>query len=349
MVHAGTGTSGFDASTVAWSDINQVMLMGGFNGAGCNTGDGDVADTKVCHARLWPSGAAAINWSRNNNGVTLSTATSTVMVVEWGSEWNVQSVRVQGSNGGDGVNTAGEYNTAAIAPVTRAQTWVWGTGHTDDNGLGDASEGVVVTLGNGVAQNGTEATVAVATEYGGTAVDFQVWALQHPDLAVDQVFKADGDTGSLTVDVAVASATANRMALSYNTQNGTGTAYPRPFFSARYLADDTVRLERRRSGQGFAAVGPGHRLRRHRRSGRRRSSSEPDRPRRRGHDRTGRDPDGDLSGGRERPPGALHHRDHQHRHSQHRPGRPLRRLGDRSRGAALGDRGAQQRRIRGGR
>ena len=43
------------------------------------------------------------------------------------------------------------------------------------------------------------------------------------------------------------------MALVYNGQNGTGTAYPRPMLYSRYLSDTSVRLERRRSGQDFPA------------------------------------------------------------------------------------------------
>ncbi|MCP5016063.1 MAG: DUF11 domain-containing protein, partial [Ketobacter sp.] len=132
-------------------------------------------------------------------------------------------------------------------------TWVWGTGHTNDGGIGDAAEAVLLTLGDGVSTNATETQVAAGIEYAGNAVDFEVWALTHPDLAVDHQFKVDGDGGNLTVDVAVAATTQNRMGLAYNGQNGTGTAYPRPMFSARYVNDTTVRLERRRSGQAFPA------------------------------------------------------------------------------------------------
>ncbi len=36
---------------------------------------------------------------------------------------------------------------------------MWGTGHTNDNGIGDAGEGVAITLVYGEVQNGTETTV----------------------------------------------------------------------------------------------------------------------------------------------------------------------------------------------
>ncbi len=252
VTHAGAGTSGAVATTNPWADINQVMLMGGFNGAGCDTAEVSVVNTKVCHVRLFPSAADQINWTRDAGGATLSAATSTVMVVEWGAAWTVQRVRIQGTNGGDGANVVAEYDTAGIASVARANTWVWGTGHTADNGIGDAAEGVLLTLGDGVNLNANETLLAAGSEFN-DAKDFEVYALTHPDLATDYQFKADGDTGNVIVDVAVTSATSNRMALSYNGQNGTGTAYPRPMFSARYLNDTTVRFERRRSGQPFPA------------------------------------------------------------------------------------------------
>ncbi len=253
VAHTGTSTSGSDTSGTAWSALSQVMLMGGFNGAGCSTSETTAGDSKVCHARIFPSGSDTINWTRDAGGATLSAATSTVMVLQWGSSWTVERARVQGTNGGNGLNAVGEYNTAAIGNVLRDQTWVWGTGHTDDNGVGDAAEGAIITLGNGVDQNATESTVAVGLEAAGNAVDFEVYALSHPDLAVDYRFKTDGNTADVTVDVTVDSATSDRMALSYNGSSSTNNAYPRPMFSARYVGDTTVRLERRRTGTDFPA------------------------------------------------------------------------------------------------
>ncbi len=256
VVHSGTDTSGTDTVLNGWSTLAQVMLMGGFNGAGCDIADTSEANHNSAHARIWPSGTDTINWSRDAGGQTLQTATSTVMAIEWGSDWTVQRVRVQGSNGGNGANGAGEYDTAAINGVSRANTWVWGTGHTDDNGIGDSGEGVLIVLGDdfGVADppNTVETQVAVGIE-SAQVKDFEVYALTHSDLAVDYRFKADGDGTSTTYSQTVDSATGNRMALITNGSNGTGTAYPRPIWSARYIANDTVQLERRYSGQNWPA------------------------------------------------------------------------------------------------
>jgi uncharacterized repeat protein (TIGR01451 family) len=245
--------TGTDTSGTTWSDINQVMLMGGFNGPGCLTTDTGLLDHKLCHVRFAPTGTDTINWSRDQTGSAFFLpATSTVMVVEWGSEWTVQRRRIQGNSGADGANAAGAYDTAAISPVARADTWVWGTGFTTGASVGEAGEGILLTLGDGVTQNATESTLAAGSEFGNDK-DFEVYAITHPSLAVDYEFKADGDNGALTVDVGVSAATADRMALVTNGLGGTGNDYPRSILSSRYFADTTARIERRRSGATFPA------------------------------------------------------------------------------------------------
>ena len=247
--HANGSAEGTDTSDVSWGSIDQAMLFGGFNGAGCFTVDVSNGDHDLCHVRFWPSGSNTINWERNK---TNNEALSTVMVLEWGSEWNVQRATVSGTNGGNGANAAGEYDTATIDSVVRDDTWIWGSGYTVNAGIGDAAEASLITLGNGVAQNASETSVAVGQEYG-VQKYFEVYALTHTDLAVDYRFKTDGDSANLTVSQTVDSAASstNRMAIVYNGQNGTGTAFPRPMFSARYTTATNVQLERRRSGQNF--------------------------------------------------------------------------------------------------
>lgn len=254
VTHSGTSTSGNIASTT-WTDINQVMLMGGFNGTGCETTESSNNNVKVCHTRIYPSSTSQINWTRDSGGATLSTANSTVMVLEWGNNWSIQRVNVTGSNGGNGVDSAGEYNTASLTTsVNRDNTWIWGTGHTDDNGIGDSAEAALITLGNGVDQNTTENSIAVGLEYS-QAIDFEVYTLSNASLSVDYRFKNDGDSNALNYDQTVDDFTGSnsRMALVTNGCGGTGTAFPRPFFSARFLNDNTVQVERRRSGQPFPA------------------------------------------------------------------------------------------------
>ena len=149
--------------------------------------------------------------------------------------------------------------------VPRLNTWVWGTGHTDNNGIEDSGEAVLITLGDGTVGDVNEVaddmedTVAVGLEDASTpdtnTLDFEVYALTHSGLAVDYVFEPDGNSGNLIVDVGLTDPadSDNRMALVTNGQAGNGTAYPRPIFSSRYFDDSTVRLQRRRFGQNFPA------------------------------------------------------------------------------------------------
>ena len=249
-------TSGADTIATPWSDAGQVLLMGGFNGAGCDMPSTNRAHHNSCHVRFWPSGTNTINWTRDWPDLQIST--STVMAVEWGSDWTVQNTRIHGYNGGGGIDAAGEYNTADISPVNREHTWVWGTGHTDDEAIGSSGEGVALTIGNdfGVADpaDGPESQLAAGIEYGWRNVDFQVWALTHPSLAVDHRFKPDGNRNSTTYNLAVDAASANRMAFITNSSDrNNDNNYPRPIWSARYTANDNIRLERRYSGRNWAA------------------------------------------------------------------------------------------------
>ncbi len=254
VTHLNAGTTGTATTTPAWTDLGRVVLFGGANGSGCSTADNDGADHETCHVRLFPTGTNTINWTRDGTGGT-ETATSTVMAVQWGSAWTVQRVNVTGSNGGPGLNAAGEYNTAAISSVVRANTWVWGTGHTNDPDTGESAEGAIVTLGNGAAQNASETLVAVGTEEpeSNVTVNFDVYTMTHPLLQVDYDFLLDGNAGSATVNVVTNTQTANRMALVYNGNDDDGTNYPLSIFSARYTTNGQITLERRRTGAEFPA------------------------------------------------------------------------------------------------
>lgn len=254
--HNGNGISG-NVNVDPWGDSSNIMIMGGFNGAGCNTSQASAERTKVCHVRMYPALDRRIVWTRNRNGGAnpLSTATSTAMILRWGSEWNVQRIdNLTGNNGGNGANQVGEYNTAAISSVKRVNTWIWGTGHTDDNGIGDSADATLITLGDGVNKNATESVVAMGQEYMDSK-NFTIYSLTHPSLAVDYQFKSDGHSNNVTYDIGVVEAldAERRMSLIYNGTNGTGTAFPRPMWSSRYSADNTVTLERRRSGQNWPA------------------------------------------------------------------------------------------------
>lgn len=248
-----SSTSGTDAST-AWTDINQVVLFGGFHGGGVeweeNTGaaqDGNAGQT-----RLYPSATNTINWTRDTSN-SLDAVTLTTFVIEWGSAWTVQHVDVSGGNNGNGCDAVGEYNTGTINSVVRDNTWVWGTGISNGYGIGDSASGALVTLGDGVNQNTNETLVSWCGEYAHTR-HFDIYAMTHPNLAVDYRFKADGDTNVLDIPVTVDSATAGqRFGWVTNSCNGSGNAHPRDRFWARYTAADEITISRGYDGQDIPA------------------------------------------------------------------------------------------------
>ncbi len=249
-----TSTSGTDSSA-AWDDVNQVVLFGGYRGGGVEM-SGSPTNRKEgtgCYTRVYPSGSNTLNWTRDAGGEIMFDATMTTFVVEWGSEWTVQHVNVVGNSGGDGADVVGEYTTAAINPVARANTWVWGTGTRVDSGTGDCAEACLITLGDGVAQNATESTVAVGSEYT-DAYDFDVYALTHAALSVEHHFKSDGDSASSDLPIGVGTAAVGaRFGWVYNGCNRTNSGFPRPRMWARYTDGATVTISRGRSGQTFPA------------------------------------------------------------------------------------------------
>ena len=99
--------------------------------------------------------------------------------------------------------------------------------------------------------------MAIGTEIAGTALDFEVWTLTHPSLAVEHLFKADGDAANTIVDLPATATGSERMAMVTNGQDGTSDNYPRPILSARYFNPALIRLERRRSGSAFPALAQG--------------------------------------------------------------------------------------------
>ncbi|WP_411826912.1 putative Ig domain-containing protein [Luteolibacter sp. AS25] len=249
-----SGNSGTEVGT-AWNDINQVVLFGGYRGGGVSyTGTPTTGyDNASAHTRFYPTGSNTISWNRNSAGETLLDVTATTFVVEWGSEWNVQHSLVTGSNGGNGANATGEYTSVAINPVSRDNTWVWGTGTRLDSGVGDGAEGCLVTLGNGVNQNATESTVAVGSEYTDTYW-FDVYTMTHPDLSVDNRFKTDGNVGDTDLAVTVNSAPSGaRFGWVYNGCNATGDSVSRAKLWSRYTDNDEVTISRGYSGQNFPA------------------------------------------------------------------------------------------------
>ena len=253
-----------------WADIGQVGVYAGEGGGGVGTASSGSTTFPVVFARVWPANGTpdTLEFRRDLTGGGSAAAEFVAYVVEWGSEWTIQRVNVNGTNGGAGVDATGEYNTATITSVTRANTFVTANGTTSDNGLGDSWAGAVFTLGDGVTQNSTETKVAVGLHYSGETIDAEVYVHEHADLAVDYRFGTSGGTGinsfntssTMPCDAKAGTETYGsvgswqdytegvRAVIWSNSQAASGNAYPRSLVSGRHTASTTITWNRVRGG-----------------------------------------------------------------------------------------------------
>jgi len=248
------GASGSFTSGTSWTTLANVVPYGGYRGGGVQyTSNANAGKITSAMTRIYPSETNTINWVRHAGGDTLVNAKMTTFIVEWGSNWTVQRAFIDGNKGGQGADATNEYATATINQVTRANTWIWGTGNRVDAGIGDCAEAVLVTLGDGKNVNATETKVAVGSEYNDRYY-FDVYVLSHASASVEYKFKADGNNSLTDKAVPVTTAVGNeKFAWVYNTVNGTGTAFPRPQMWARFTASNEVTISRGYHGQHFVA------------------------------------------------------------------------------------------------
>jgi hypothetical protein len=241
-------------SSTNWTTLANVVPYGGYRGGGVQyTSNANAGKITSAMTRIYPSETNTINWVRHAGGDTLVNTKMTTFIVEWGSNWTVQHAFIDGNKGGSGADATNEYATATINQVTRANTWVWGTGNRTDAGIGDCAEAVLATLGDGKNINATETKVAVGSEYNDRYY-FDVYVLSHASISVEYKFKADGDTNLTDKPIAITPAVGNeKFAWVYNTVNGTGTAFPRPQMWARFTASNEVTISRGYNGQNFVA------------------------------------------------------------------------------------------------
>lgn len=241
--------SGTVSSGSSWTDMNKVVLFGGAFGAGSNVENINANSGYYNSAwlRLYPSGTSTVNWQRYNtsNTNTLSQASHNVYVIQFGSAWTVQRVNVSGSAGSTNGNTTSAYNTATINSVTRAKTWVWGTGYSQAASVGNGSEGILVTLGNGVAKNTTETKVAVGSQ-NTTTRSFDVYVMSHPSLSVDYQFKTNTSAGVQNFNMTTSSASDSLSRFAWTTRGMSDITniYPAPIVTGRYTSNTNIALER---------------------------------------------------------------------------------------------------------
>jgi hypothetical protein len=260
--------------TLSMNHSTNTVPFGGRFGGGISTSDTNANSYAVTSGfKITKASTDELQFSRFGAETRApAAATITTYVTKWGSTWNIQNVNVTGTNSGSGMDQVAHYNTTAITPASRRNTWVWGAGFTRNDGLGDGAFGQVVTLGDGVNQNITETAVAVGSELSQVSPgrDFQVYILENNALEVDFQFRTRGDQGGssgyqeLTQAVAPAlnpetydnsSGTVQytegqRAAVFYNTSAGNGQAYSRVgAWGLRHTADTTLAFYRAYAGQ----------------------------------------------------------------------------------------------------
>lgn len=250
-------------ATLSSNHTSNTVPFGGRNGGGItSTSSSNNEYSATAGIKISKSGSNQIRYDRYGAESRVPGAsTLTTYIVEWGSNWTVQSANVTGTNNGSGLNSTGHYNTASISSVTRANTFVWGSGFNRDDGLGDGALGQVFTLGDGVNQNTSETSVAVGGEGGMIAPgrDFEIFIMEHPTITVNHYFHARGDQGASsgyqelneTISGAggaesydnssssVRYTEGDRHALLSTTSGGTGQAYSRTGAWGTRITSDT--------------------------------------------------------------------------------------------------------------
>jgi RHS repeat-associated protein len=266
---AGSEQTTTATTTTSWNDIDQVVLYGGPRGGGSTAGGGGADAHCSLWAKLYPSSTNTVNAARYGGGsVALESATFTVYVVEWGEEHTIQRIVVAGSAGGDALDSGSEFDTTDIDPVRRAHTWCWFSAWTQENGIGDSPNGLLVALGDGTTWDDVETKVAIGCE---TAVSKSavVYVHTHPDLSVDWRRKDDGDSGvsSHTQDVMDVGETETydevsnprstqtlRVPVHTHTMGATSDRYDQGVLFSRHTDARDLKAERLQSGVAWVAM-----------------------------------------------------------------------------------------------
>jgi RHS repeat-associated protein len=247
-------------ANTAWTDPSRVVLYGGPRGGGSSSTSTVSNMHHALHSALTPSGTNTLTGTRWRTAGTFPAADFTVYVVQWGSEHLIQRVTVTGTAGGDGADTAGEWNTAALGTTVRtASSWVWASGWSKAAGIGDSFNGLVLSLGDGLSVPDFASTVAVGSE--ATAVDKSVVVTvhSHPSLLVHWLRKPDGDgtatslghTVTLSGETETYDAVSNprstlglRVPVHTHTVGSTSNDYAQGTWFARHTAADTMTANR---------------------------------------------------------------------------------------------------------
>ncbi|MEM6342685.1 MAG: RHS repeat-associated core domain-containing protein [Bacteroidota bacterium] len=186
----------------------------------------------------------------------------TLYQVNLGSAWTTEEVTIDAwTSHQDGVAIPTAYTSTTLGQsYDTDKTFALTTSYSERDGIGEGSTSIVTTFGEGTSPvPSTTNQISVASEYAGTRYS-TITILSHPDLFVQHVFKADGDTGNnqgwqtLTLTLPQTLTSDNVMTTMTNTSRGVGNSYSRTGSWSSYLSDpSTITYERPFSGQMFAA------------------------------------------------------------------------------------------------
>jgi len=264
--------------STAWSDISQVGTYGGKLGGGSETQASNAGHYPTVWGKVRPSGTDTILIDRDLTGGGTSGATFSVYVVEWGSEWQIESGNITGSAGGAQSDAVSEYDHVTLnSIVTVAESFVLAYGMKDDNGIGDGWDGDLFALGNGISDgiSGTTDRVACGADNTDNR-DVQVFVHRHANAAVQWSYgtwdnstngglnSSDlsstfslGDTGGGADELHENSYSTirfteagRRFAILSASCDGVGTSFPRPIMHSRWVSDTTINYKISRSGLG---------------------------------------------------------------------------------------------------
>ena len=191
------------------TDATQVVPFCGRGGGGVATAS--TLNTHSTHALgilATVDSSTQVTFSRQTNyGYDADAVDITTYLVEFGSNWNIQTADFSSSTAGLGVDATTEYATAALTSAPAANTKLFATGHDDasSQGTGGTNQGITVMMGDGVTVG--DDSVALGKAVGTIVVTAKVYAMTHSSLDVDWVFQSvTSPSGISTVALTIPSA-----------------------------------------------------------------------------------------------------------------------------------------------
>jgi RHS repeat-associated protein len=242
------------ATCAPWTDLSRVAMYGGWNVGGGTTHSASLGVRGFCIG-FEPSGDDQLTGSRwvfTASGAP--TVYTTVYVVQWGTEHQLQRLILSGTSGGDDLDAAGEWQTAGISPVVTRESWVTASGWAKATETGAGYGGTVVTLGTGLSpMPDVASTVAIGSE---TSSEKKLWVTvhRHPGLVAHHVRTSTSTSTAATWDAEVAppgETDAERLGVTVHSHGAADLEYARSTWWSLFAAATTLRATRVEAAGGF--------------------------------------------------------------------------------------------------